>query len=257
MVKTTAAPTSTPICEPDSALAKKQADNDSAAVPATAKPALPAKDSGLTKFAKTDSLDLDSLVNTITKDSLHALISASQPAKEVSGIRPAAALKQHKGKKVLTLVARYGLHLVILLISAVLIGTLVLFLINRGEKRRFMTTTRLSVMDTEVQLACKHIEKRYQDPTLTIETLCRDLVTGEAFLQAMFERELGIRVEEFIAQVRINQSMHLIRTKPLSTPDEVAAATGFASSEDFLKEFQKIVGATFEHYVNTRKASRS
>ncbi len=149
---------------------------------------------------------------------------------------------------VLTKLHSYRMHIALLIISmGVIILTLVFFLKGR-EKGRFLTTTRLSVMDKEVQRACRYLEKNYADPDLSVEKICEDLVTGPAFLQALFERELGMGVEEFLYHVRTNRAMLLAKENPAMETDEIVLACGFQNSRQFEKYLTKVNGISLEQF---------
>ena len=117
-----------------------------------------------------------------------------------------------------------------------------------GKVNRFMTTTRLSVMNRFVRQACRYIEKNYADVDLTVDQICSDLVTGKAYLEALFKKELGMRVEDFIDQVRINRVKIMINKNPELSLSEAAKATGFADEKECLARFRSICGVDFEAY---------
>jgi AraC-like DNA-binding protein len=78
-------------------------------------------------------------------------------------------------------------------------------------------------------------------------------VRGEAFLEALMERDLGITVNDFITHVRINRAKMLIEKDTEIPEAEVARQTGFAESSAFSAMFKKITGATFEAYVQAKR----
>lgn len=117
-----------------------------------------------------------------------------------------------------------------------------------GKVNRFMTTTRLSVMNRFVRQACRYIEKNYADVDLTVDQICSDLVTGRAYLEALFKKELGMRVEDFIDQVRINRVKIMINKNPELSLSEAAKAAGFADEKECLSRFRSICGVDFEAY---------
>jgi|GEM_PF-1438818 AraC-like DNA-binding protein len=121
--------------------------------------------------------------------------------------------------------------------------------------KRFLTTTRLSVMDKEVQRTCRFIEKNFMDPNLSPKSVCEALVTGEAFVEALMERDLGIGVNNFIAHVRINRARMILDKDPLASKESVSLQTGFADVESFCASFQKIAGASFDRYSQLAKSS--
>ncbi len=143
-------------------------------------------------------------------------------------------------------------RILILLMSAATSGAFA-FVISRVVRKkigakRFLTTTRLSVMDKEVQRTCRYIEKNFMDPNLSVKGVCKALVTGEAFVESLMERDLGIGVGSFIAHVRINRARMILDKDPSTSKESVARETGFADVESFCESFQKIAGASFDAY---------
>jgi AraC-like DNA-binding protein len=135
------------------------------------------------------------------------------------------------------------------LAAALAVGVLLTwFLLRHRDSRRFLTTTRLSVVDKEVQRACAFIEKNYANPDLTVNIMCDILVTGPAFLEALFQRELGMSIENFIVQVRMNRARIHLAGHPDEPLDELAASAGYSDGEAFSKAFLKVTGVTVEDY---------
>ncbi len=148
---------------------------------------------------------------------------------------------------------RHRMQMVLLVISVGVIGATALLLVRGREKKRFLTTTRLSVMDKEVQRACRYLESNYADPDLTLERICEDLVTGPAFLQSLFERELGMSVEQFLAHVRINRATLLAQQDSSMSIEALAQHCGFSDTEQFHKQFLQINGITIEKLQDSHR----
>jgi AraC-like DNA-binding protein len=143
---------------------------------------------------------------------------------------------------------RYG----ILILSIIIIGAWLQFTLKKANQPAFVTTTRLSIMDKEVQTACRYIEKNFKNTQLSLETVCEALVTGKAFLNALFKQELGLSVEDFIIQVRINRARMLIEKNTSVDAQTAASETGFEDVSAFAESFHSIVGAPFEQYRDSR-----
>jgi len=152
-----------------------------------------------------------------------------------------------KESKKIFLLPAYTFHIVFLAASAALIAATLYFFLTRrrNDSRRFLTTTRLAVLDKLVQRGCRHIESNYPDPALTPETVCNSLVTGKAYLDALFMNELGINVQDFIVQVRVNAIKNLL-TAPQAQPspdiNEICAECGFADRDEAERCFSAICG---------------
>jgi transcriptional regulator GlxA family with amidase domain len=148
-------------------------------------------------------------------------------------------------------------RLLVLLVSAAIILAAVVVVKRYRDRvpgRRFLTTTRLSVMDKEVQRACRYIEQHYADPGLTPKTVCDALVTGEAFLEALMDRDLGISVSEFIMHVRVNGAKKILEKDAAASKESVASETGFGDPGSFETAFKKVTGVEFEVYARQSPA---
>jgi AraC-like DNA-binding protein len=145
----------------------------------------------------------------------------------------------------------HALQLLVLTGSLLALFITVLFIWLRKDNDRFLTTGRLSIMDKEVQRACDFVEENFANQELSIELLCREMVTGEAFLNALFIGELGITVENFIDQVRVNR-VKIFLSKDLHVAvEKVVLQTGFSGVKVLQDIFLKITGIEFEAYRNS------
>ena len=151
----------------------------------------------------------------------------------------------------IVLLLRHIKHLFFFILFAGILLSVIVLYRRKIDSRRFMTSTRLSIMDREVQLACKHMEDNYADPELSVESICRALVTGPAFLEALFERELGMSVTEFLYHVRINRSKLLLKKDPEIDQEELLNQIGFGDYDLFLRKFNEITGVTVEEYLDS------
>jgi AraC-like DNA-binding protein len=128
---------------------------------------------------------------------------------------------------------------------------IIVFVWLRKDNDRFLTADRLSIMDKEVQRACNFIEENYANQSLSIELLCKEMVTGEAFLNALFIGELGITVENFINQVRVNR-VKIFLSKDLTIDiGKLVLLSGFGSLQVLQEMFLTITGIEFEVYRNS------
>lgn len=145
----------------------------------------------------------------------------------------------------------HALQLFVLTGSLLALFVTILFIWLRKDNDRFLTTGRLSIMDKEVQRACDFIEENFSNQNLSIEFLCSEMVTGEAFLNALFIGELGITVEHFIEQVRINR-VKIFLSKDINFDiEKLVSLTGFASGNVLQDIFLKITGIEFDAYRNS------
>jgi AraC-like DNA-binding protein len=131
------------------------------------------------------------------------------------------------------------------MVLIILLWLIALRIAGKKADKRFMTTTRLSLMDAEVRRACVHIEKHFFDPALTPSVVCAAIVTGGPFLEALFQKELGMRIADYITQTRIHHAKQLIKENPASEAAVVAAQAGFTDIALFKTAFEKLTGHAF------------
>ncbi len=151
-----------------------------------------------------------------------------------------------QGRGALSWIFSHLIHLMVLVVSVVMIVFTIIFYLSKKDSRRFLTTTRLSVFDKMVQRTCRHIESNFMDPDMTVKSICNDLVAGESFLQALFEKELGISIDSFIDQVRINNVRLLLEENPHLEADQLFLQSGFSDMPLALETFRRITGVSFE-----------
>jgi YesN/AraC family two-component response regulator len=224
----------------DSAIKKETSSARVSSAKATGGKKLPAKKMKKVKVKKKGSFDLSKMFIAISKKIPTALHQPDNLFKMMVGFVKKNTLK------------------VVLLFSflTIIISTL-LFYRQRIDGKRFMTTTRLSVMDKEVQRACRFIENSFDDVSLSVEKICDEMVTGKAFLAALFERELGMTVEDFIAQVRINRAKIFIKKEISADNAAVAMKTGFSDANRFITTFEKLCGVSIDEYRKSLSADQN
>lgn len=141
------------------------------------------------------------------------------------------------------------LSILLLFLIIVIPAAGVYFLIRRAkESRKFLTTTRLSIMDKQIQRACHYIEKNYQNKDLSVQDICNELVIGATFLENLFQKELGMGVQDFINQVRINRALQIIDETPGSENQSIAFDCGYSSEDDFREVFKTITHVSVDEY---------
>jgi len=171
---------------------------------------------------------IDTVINAIT-DAIDTTINKSAPKKATK----------------IFLLPSYTIHIFFLAVCLALIAaTLYYFFVrrDRDDTQRFLTTTRLSVLDKLVQRACRYVEANYPDPALTPEAVCNNLVTGKAYLDALFMNELGINVQDFIVQVRVNAIKNRLSADHTVDIAEICAECGFADRDEAERCFATVCG---------------
>ena len=211
-----------------------------------------------TEISGTDSAQThDSVTSNQLGDTLQSTEIEVKKEKGVNGSLSQRTMEVTRSsiRKVFRTIFRYFKYFIVLIISCGIVLYTILFYRRRKDNERFLTSTRLSIMDREVQLACKYMEENFHDSDLTIESMCEELVTGPAFLEALFEKELGMSVSEFLYQVRINRAKSILNKNPAIEADEIALGIGFMDKNIFLQKFKEITGVTLEEYRSANQNS--
>lgn len=137
--------------------------------------------------------------------------------------------------------------------AAAIVAATLYFYSRRRNTRRFLTTMRLSVLDRTVQQACRYIEAHFNDPKLSVEAVCAELVTGEAYLNRLFIKELGIDAKDFISQVRVEGIKYFLTENPQSNIDRVCVDCGFPNRIVADEVFVKHCGVSIEEFAGKSK----
>ena len=127
-------------------------------------------------------------------------------------------------------------------------GAMLIVRRSRRDVHRFMTSTRLSIMDKEVQRACRFLETHHADQSLTLDSIAEGLITGPAFLEALFRKELGMGVVDFLEQVRVNRVKYALTDSPNASLSTVAVAAGFETEDICEETFVRLTGLTVDEF---------
>ncbi len=85
---------------------------------------------------------------------------------------------------------------------------------------------------------------------LTIETICRDNLTGRSQLQKIFHNTYGCGVIDYFTGMKINVAKQLIRNNQLNFT-EIADRLGYSSVHYFSRQFKKLTGMTPSEYATS------
>ncbi len=85
---------------------------------------------------------------------------------------------------------------------------------------------------------------------LTIETICRDNLTGRSQLQKIFHKAYDCGVIDFFTGMKIDAAKHLIRSNQLNFT-EIADRLGYTSVHYFSRQFKKLTGMTPSEYATS------
>ncbi len=140
-----------------------------------------------------------------------------------------------------------------LLFIVILFGLIVLvivFLLKRKQNSgNFLTSTRISIMDREVQLVCQYIEEHYSETDLNVDSVCTALSTGKPFVEALFEKELDMTLNDFIIHVRIHRAVNRINDGFSGNVEELMQLSGYREMEQFDADFLSVAGVKLNSLI--------
>ena len=95
--------------------------------------------------------------------------------------------------------------------------------------------------------AIDYIEKCYFRQDLFTQNIAEIVYLAPTYLCALFKKEVGKTISEYITQVRIEKSKELLTNYHLKLY-EIAKAVGYSDSNYFAKNFKKLTGITPSEY---------
>jgi AraC-like DNA-binding protein len=93
-----------------------------------------------------------------------------------------------------------------------------------------------------VRRALSYISERYSEP-LSLSDVAAHLGISPNYLSVLFHQTTNISFRDYLCQVRVEESKHLLLSTDLSLV-EIAIAVGFPDQSYFCKVFKKTVGLT-------------
>lgn len=91
------------------------------------------------------------------------------------------------------------------------------------------------------------IERRYFDPSLSVESLADELKISTSYLRREFSFAYGISPVAFLRSVRVDHAKNMLESGYLSI-SEIAEQSGFSSTSYFIQVFHRVVGTSPDKY---------
>jgi YesN/AraC family two-component response regulator len=103
----------------------------------------------------------------------------------------------------------------------------------------------MSAAQVHVRRMLDRIEHSYAEP-ITLRSLASELHRQSAYLGAMFRREVGVPMREWLTSVRLAHASQLIREG--TKVEAVSLLVGYRSKKNFYRRFKRRFGTTpFAH----------
>ena len=119
-----------------------------------------------------------------------------------------------------------------------------------AEEYHRLQSYRISASRTVIR-ARRSIQELYTDPSLSLSVLCRILGVGHNYLSAIFRKETGKTVTDFIRETRVEAAKPLLLTTDLKVY-EVSEKVGYRSVEHFSRSFRKQTGRSPGDFARRR-----
>jgi len=97
--------------------------------------------------------------------------------------------------------------------------------------------------------AIEYIKANYMKQDLQLISISATVYISATYLCHLFKKEIGITVNEYINQIRVEEAKKLLKANELMVTD-IARKVGFSHHSYFTKVFKKSTGITPENYKN-------
>ncbi len=146
---------------------------------------------------------------------------------------------------------KVGILVLLMFVLLAVIGVAIYLVRRKKNSGNFLTSTRISIMDREVQLVCQYIEEHYADQELDAEKICEALSTGKQFVETLFKKELDMTLEAFITHVRIHHAVNNINEGFNGESEELMALSGYIDFPRFEHDFFTVTGVRLSSLINS------
>jgi two-component system response regulator YesN len=110
----------------------------------------------------------------------------------------------------------------------------------------------MSAAQLHVRHMMDRIEQSYSEP-ITLHSLAAELHRQGAYLGAMFRREVGVPMRQWLTSVRLDHAAVLIRDGV--KVEAVSMLVGYRSKKNFYRQFKRRFGTTPLGYRNVSDAN--
>ena len=108
----------------------------------------------------------------------------------------------------------------------------------------------MSAAQVHVRHMMDRIEQSYSEP-ITLHSLAAELRRQDAYLGAMFRREVGVPMRQWLTRVRLDHAAALVREGVKI--EAVSMLVGYRSKKNFYRQFKRRFGTTpFAHGIAAR-----
>lgn len=103
-----------------------------------------------------------------------------------------------------------------------------------------------------IQKACEYIGAHFTDPSITLQTVAKEVALSTSHFCTVFAQEMGATFIEYITSLRVERAKQLLMTTSMRSSD-VAYSVGYNDPHYFSYLFKKHAGMTPRDYRNIKR----
>lgn len=116
-----------------------------------------------------------------------------------------------------------------------------------GRALKDVAAARRDLTQSQMREAVDYIMEHYEDPGLSVKTVCSRVYMSSSYFSTMFKDYTGKTFVEYLTSVRMDKAKELLKHTLLKNY-EVAARTGYQDPQYFSVLFKKYAGCTPTEY---------
>ncbi|WP_238860469.1 MULTISPECIES: response regulator [unclassified Clostridium] len=119
------------------------------------------------------------------------------------------------------------------------------------DKRTVIVSSNDSVSGSAnkktVEQIVEYIKKHYWEKDISLDSISKDVHLTPAYISAMFKKEKGINISDYIIKIRIERAKYLLMTTDMKTY-EISEEIGYVNSQYFSVLFKRNAGVSPTEY---------
>lgn len=96
------------------------------------------------------------------------------------------------------------------------------------------------------------LDANHGDPDLSLTMVADTFQISVPYLSSLFKASAGVNFSNYVESVRIEKAKGLLKNTSMSV-GEIAAATGYASTNSFSRAFRRVTGESASEYRNNQE----
>ncbi|MDF2613141.1 MAG: Response regulator containing CheY-like receiver domain and AraC-type DNA-binding domain [Clostridia bacterium] len=110
-----------------------------------------------------------------------------------------------------------------------------------------LSNTKIKNSSLIVDQAIDYVDENYFKSDLSLSSVAKEISVSSGYLSILFKKEKGFNFSDYVNKVRMEKSIHLLRTTRLTTY-QIAEEIGFNNSHYFSLCFKKYTGISPSEY---------